>query len=111
MIHHLEHTPGFVRSLERLEAVVLDEVDLLLELGFMPQVRAIYTRSTCSLPRLASCRKWLASHERHPLLFSVPLVPEVSFILRFCPDGHRSILCSATATAEARRTSDWDNFL
>ena len=49
LIHHLEHTPGFVRSLERLEAVVLDEVDLLLELGFMPQVRAIYTtrRSVC----------------------------------------------------------------
>merc|ERR1719506_1514156 len=31
LIHHLEHTPGFVRSLAHLDAVVLDEADLLLE--------------------------------------------------------------------------------
>ena len=72
MIDHLER--GNV-TLERLETVVLDEADRMLDMGFLPQIRSILIR---------------CPHERMTWLFSATMPPEVEELCgSFLPNAER----------------------
>ncbi len=72
LIDHLERRN---LSLEKVEMVVLDESDRMLDMGFMPQIRRIFVR----LPQ-----------ERQNLLFSATMPEEVEGLVKdFLPDAER----------------------
>jgi ATP-dependent RNA helicase RhlE len=64
LIDHLERRN---LSLDRIEVLVLDEADRMLDMGFMPQIRRILTR---------------CNPERRNLLFSATMPPEVASLCR-----------------------------
>ncbi len=72
LIDHLERRN---LTLEKVEMVVLDEADRMLDMGFMPQIRKIFIR----LPR-----------ERQNLLFSATMPTEVEALVEdFLPGAER----------------------
>jgi ATP-dependent RNA helicase RhlE len=72
LIDHLERRN---LTLEKVEMVVLDEADRMLDMGFMPQIRRIFVR----LPQ-----------ERQNLLFSATMPQEVEGLVKdFLPDAER----------------------
>ncbi len=72
LIDHLERRN---LTLERVEMVVLDEADRMLDMGFMPQIRRIFVR----LPQ-----------ERQNLLFSATMPKEVEGLVNdFLPHAER----------------------
>ncbi|MCA8948170.1 MAG: DEAD/DEAH box helicase [Planctomycetes bacterium] len=72
LIDHLERRN---LTLEKVQMVVLDEADRMLDMGFMPQIRKIFIR----LP-----------HERQNLLFSATMPKEVeSLVEDFLPGAER----------------------
>jgi ATP-dependent RNA helicase RhlE len=82
LIDHLERRN---LSLEKLEVVVLDEADRMLDMGFMPQIRRIFVR----MPR-----------ERQSLLFSATMPPEVEGLVKdFLPDAARVQIGSRSQAA------------
>ena len=70
LIDHLKNTPGFVDRLARMENLVLDECDQLLDMGFRPAIREI----------LAFLRPSAAT--RQTLLFSATVPSSVMDIVR-----------------------------
>ena len=72
LIDHLERRN---LTLERLQTIVLDEADRMLDMGFLPQIRSIMVRC----PR-----------ERTTWLFSATMPPEVDTLCKtFIPDADR----------------------
>ena len=72
LIDHLERRN---LTLEKLQVVILDEADRMLDMGFMPQIRRIFVR----MPR-----------ERQSLLFSATMPPEVEGLVKdFLPGAAR----------------------
>ena len=72
LIDHLER--GNL-TLQKLEIMVLDEADRMLDMGFIPQIRRIFVR---------------APQERQNLLFSATMPPEVEELVKdFLPKAER----------------------
>jgi len=72
LIDHLER--GNV-ALDKIDMLVLDEADRMLDMGFMPQIRRILVR----------CKR-----ERRTLLFSATMPPEVEHLCKdFLPDARK----------------------
>ena len=83
LLDHIER--GNVR-LDKVEMLVLDEADRMLDMGFLPDIRAILHR----IPR-----------ERQTMLFSATLVPEVERIAAFAlREPQRIEISRPTSTAE-----------
>ncbi len=83
LIDHLERRN---LSLEKVEMVVLDEADRMLDMGFMPQIRRIFLR----LPQ-----------ERQNLLFSATMPKEVEGLVNdFLPNAERVQIGSRSQTAK-----------
>ena len=82
LIDHLERRNI---SLEKIEMVVLDEADRMLDMGFMPQIRRVFLR----MP-----------DERQNLLFSATLPKEVeSLVEDFLPGAERVQIGSRSQSA------------
>jgi ATP-dependent RNA helicase RhlE len=82
MIDHLERRH---LTLEKVEMVVLDEADRMLDMGFMPQIRRIFVR----MPR-----------ERQNLMFSATMPPEIEQLVRdFMPEAERVMVGNRSAAA------------
>ena len=82
LIDHLERRN---LTLEKVQMVVLDEADRMLDMGFMPQIRRIFVR----LPQ-----------ERQNLLFSATMPKEVEHLVKdFLPDAERVQIGSRSQTA------------
>src|SRR5438105_1570778 len=73
LLDHMER--GHV-DFSRLEVLVLDEADRMLDMGFAPDVRRILA----ALPA-----------RRQTLLFSATISPEVAALARRALDGHASV--------------------
>ena len=83
LIDHLERRNI---SLEKVQMVVLDEADRMLDMGFMPQIRRIFVR----LPQ-----------ERQNLLFSATMPKEVEGLVNdFLPHAERVQIGSRSQTAK-----------
>jgi ATP-dependent RNA helicase RhlE len=83
LIDHLERRN---LSLEKVQMVVLDEADRMLDMGFMPQIRRIFVR----LPQ-----------ERQNLLFSATMPKEVeSLVADFLPHAERVQIGSRSQAAK-----------
>lgn len=67
LVDHIQSTPGFSDSLGRVEVLVLDEADRLLDLGFKPQLDAI---RNCLNP------------SRQTMLFSATVAEDVKSIAK-----------------------------
>ncbi|MCA8973606.1 MAG: DEAD/DEAH box helicase [Planctomycetes bacterium] len=81
----LDHLEWRNLTLEKIEMVVLDESDRMLDMGFMPQIRKIFIR----LPR-----------ERQNLMFSATMPKEVeSLVADFLPDAERVQIGSRSQSA------------
>jgi ATP-dependent RNA helicase RhlE len=82
LIDHLERRN---LTLEKVEMVVLDEADRMLDMGFMPQIRRIFVR----LPQ-----------ERQNLLFSATMPKEVeTLVADFLPHAERVQIGSRSQSA------------
>jgi len=82
LIDHLERRN---LTLEKVQMVVLDEADRMLDMGFMPQIRRIFLR----LPQ-----------ERQNLLFSATMPKEVEGLVKdFLPHAERVQIGSRSQTA------------
>jgi ATP-dependent RNA helicase RhlE len=82
LIDHLERRNI---SLEKVQMVVLDEADRMLDMGFMPQIRRIFVR----LPQ-----------ERQNLLFSATMPKEVEGLVNdFLPNAERVQIGSRSQSA------------
>jgi ATP-dependent RNA helicase RhlE len=73
LLDHMER--GHV-NFSKLEVLVLDEADRMLDMGFAPDVRKILN----ALP-----------HERQTMLFSATISPEVDALARRALNGHASV--------------------
>src|SRR2546430_15710805 len=73
LLDHMER--GHV-DFSRLEVLVLDEADRMLDMGFAPDVRRILS----ALPE-----------KRQTMLFSATVSPEVDALARRALDGHASV--------------------
>lgn len=83
LIDHLERRN---LTLEKVQMVVLDEADRMLDMGFMPQIRRIFLR----LPQ-----------ERQNLLFSATMPKEVEGLVHdFLPHAERVQIGSRSQTAK-----------
>jgi len=83
LIDHLERRNI---SLEKVQMVVLDEADRMLDMGFMPQIRRIFVR----LPQ-----------ERQNLLFSATMPKEVEGLVNdFLPNAERVQIGSRSQSAK-----------
>jgi ATP-dependent RNA helicase RhlE len=83
LIDHLERRN---LSLEKVQMVVLDEADRMLDMGFMPQIRRIFVR----LPQ-----------ERQNLLFSATMPTEVEGLVKdFLPNAERVQIGSRSQSAK-----------
>ncbi|MBL9078530.1 MAG: DEAD/DEAH box helicase [Planctomycetes bacterium] len=83
LIDHLERRN---LTLEKVQMVVLDEADRMLDMGFMPQIRRIFLR----LPQ-----------ERQNLLFSATMPKEVeSLVNDFLPGAERVQIGTRSQTAQ-----------
>jgi ATP-dependent RNA helicase RhlE len=80
LLDHMER--GHV-DFSRLEVLVLDEADRMLDMGFAPDVRRILS----ALPA-----------ERQTMLFSATVSPEVDALARRALDGHASVEIGRRAT-------------
>src|SRR5438105_2289773 len=80
LLDHMER--GHV-DFSRLEVLVLDEADRMLDMGFAPDVRRILT----ALPE-----------KRQTMLFSATVSPEVDALARRALDGHASVEIGRRAT-------------
>jgi len=80
LLDHMER--GHV-DFSRLEVLVLDEADRMLDLGFAPDVRRILS----ALPE-----------KRQTMLFSATVSPEVDALARRALDGHASVEIGRRAT-------------
>jgi ATP-dependent RNA helicase RhlE len=80
LLDHMER--GHV-DFSRLEVLVLDEADRMLDMGFAPDVRRILA----ALPT-----------ERQTMLFSATVSPEVDALARRALDGHASVEIGRRAT-------------
>src|SRR5919197_1603831 len=83
LLDHMER--GHV-DFSRLEVLVLDEADRMLDMGFAPDVRRILA----ALPA-----------ERQTMLFSATISPEVDALARRALDGHASVEIGRRATPAA----------
>src|SRR5262245_29459666 len=82
LIDHLERRN---LTLEKVEIVVLDEADRMLDMGFMPQIRRIFIR----LPQ-----------ERQNLLFSATMPTEVEALVKdFLPHAERVLVGTRSQAA------------
>jgi ATP-dependent RNA helicase RhlE len=88
LIDHLERRNI---SLERVQMVVLDEADRMLDMGFMPQIRRIFVR----LPQ-----------ERQNLLFSATMPTEKASSATSC---RTPSACRSASAASRRRPSRTDS--
>jgi ATP-dependent RNA helicase RhlE len=83
LIDHLERRNI---TLEKVQMVVLDESDRMLDMGFMPQIRRIFVR----LPQ-----------ERQNLMFSATMPDEVEALVKdFLPDAERVQIGSRSQAAK-----------
>src|SRR5256884_3657878 len=80
LLDHMER--GHV-DFSRLEVLVLDEADRMLDMGFAPDVRRILS----ALPE-----------KRQTMLFSATVSPEVDALARRALDGHASVEIGRRAT-------------
>src|SRR2546421_3906157 len=80
LLDHMERGPVYF---SRLEVLVLDEADRMLDMGFAPDVRRILS----ALPE-----------KRQTMLFSATVSPEVDALARRALDGHASVEIGRRAT-------------
>jgi ATP-dependent RNA helicase MSS116 len=69
LIDHLDNTPKFSAALKKVQVVVVDEADRLLDMGFKPNIDKIFSH----LP---------AAHARQTLLFSATVPSSVTAIAK-----------------------------
>jgi ATP-dependent RNA helicase RhlE len=82
----LDHVQRRSVSLDKIEMLVLDEADHMLDLGFLPQMREILRR----LPR-----------ERHTMMFSATMPDSIEMIARdFMQSPHRIDIMPVGSAAE-----------
>jgi len=79
----LDHLQRGAFKLDRLEVLVLDEADRMLDMGFLPDIRDILNR----LPR-----------NRQTLMFSATLMPEIERVASFTLKNPRRIEIARPAT-------------
>jgi ATP-dependent RNA helicase RhlE len=79
----LDHLQRGAFKLDRLEILVLDEADRILDMGFLPDIRSILSR----LPK-----------NRQTLMFSATLMPEVERVASFTLKNPRRIDIAPPAT-------------
>ncbi len=79
----LDHLERGTFRLDKVEVLVLDEADRMLDMGFLPDIRAILNR----VPR-----------ERQTMLFSATLMPEVEQIAAFALRSPRRVEIARPAT-------------
>src|SRR5881397_331242 len=79
----LDHMESGHVDFSRLEVLVLDEADRMLDMGFAPDVRRILA----ALPE-----------QRQTMLFSATISPEVDALARRALDGHASVEIGRRAT-------------
>src|SRR5919198_5122963 len=82
----LDHMARGHADFSRLEVLVLDKADRMLDMGFAPDVRRILS----ALPE-----------ERQTMLFSATISPEVDALARRALDGHASVEIGRRATPAA----------
>jgi ATP-dependent RNA helicase RhlE len=79
----LDHVRQGALKLDRIEVVVLDEADRMLDMGFMPDIRAILSK----LPK-----------QRQTMMFSATLGPEIERVAAFALKDPQRVEISRPAT-------------